>query len=644
MAEIGMMSLIIAMGFSWLLFFIPAFGLLSKKSAWINSTTYLIYGQVLFITMAYCSLTLCFLNDDFSVRYVVTNSSIYLPWFYKLCAVWGGHEGSMLLWVTILSWWTLAVAHFSQKLNQEIRTRVLAVLGLLSIGFIVFLLIASNPFLRQFASLNTPGQDLNPLLQDIGFLLHPPVLYIGYVGFAVAFAFAIAVLWTGSIENQWMQWIKPWITAAWCALTLGITLGSWWAYRELGWGGFWFWDPVENAAFMPWLIGTALIHALVASQKQQQFIIWTLLLAILAFCLSLIGTFLVRSGVITSVHAFAVDPLRGLYILGLLVIIIGGSLLVFTLKANKLINITLEQAKYSVHWLSKINVLVLNTIFLTVIMLTILLGTIYPMLIDGLGFGKLSVGAPYFNTMFNLLMLPILIIMGFGIHMSWTGTLFKQLLHDLGGYFVFSIIFPAIILMMCCNYINLLTWLWLVAATWIILSTIKLIAQRYRKINIWAMSIAHIGVALIIIGISVSNGYGVQKDVKLAPNQHEHLLDYVIKFISTTTIQGPNYHGIRAHFIVHTGDKQRHIYPEKRIYNTSQTAMTEAAIDVNPFRDLYIALGEPLGSDSWSVRIYFKPLVRFIWGGGLLILIGGLISLFNKYNPVTQGNLQCNGR
>ncbi len=642
-AEIGTFSLILALLFALMLVVIPTLGLWLNKPAWQASSRVYVCGQFAFVALAYLCLTRCFLQDDFTVTYVLTNSSISLPWFYKLCAVWGGHEGSMLLWVAILSLWMLAVNFLSRELADAIRVRVLIVLGALSIGFILFLLMTSNPFTRQFQVLNSQGRDLNPLLQDPGFLFHPPMLYMGYVGFSVAFAFAIAALWLGRVESSWAKWTRPWTLAAWCCLTAGITLGSWWAYRELGWGGWWFWDPVENASFMPWLVGTALLHSLAVSEQRQQFTAWTLLLAITAFSLSLVGTFLVRSGVLTSVHAFAVDPQRGLYILLFLLVVIGGSLFLFAIRAH-----TLKRSD-NPSPVSRESALLLNNLFLTVAMLTVLMGTVYPLLIDGLGLGKLSVGAPYFNAVFIPLMIPLLLAMGLGIHLNWQRDNLKKTITKLRWPILLSVSLPLLILLVLTEQLNGSVLLGLMLAFWILLSTFKAIFMRIKERGIrginqafLGMVVAHCGVAATVIGMAVSSGYGIQDDVKMAPGNSAMLAGYQIKFIEESALVGPNYSGSRAHFQINQQGSKVDIYPEKRVYNVGKMAMTDSAIDVTPFRDIYIALGEPIGDDAWGVRLYYKPFVRWIWGGGFLILAGGLFALANpRYYLRKQKQASC---
>jgi cytochrome c-type biogenesis protein CcmF len=630
-AEWGVFSLILALFYSILSVAIPSIGLLTHDTRLQQTIGFYLKGQYISIILAYACLTLSFLQDDFSVSYVLMNSSKVLPWFYKLCAVWGGHEGSMLLWVAVLGTWTIAVYKFSLPLEEAFRIRVLIVLSALKGGFLLFLLTTSNPFARQFSVLNSLGRDLNPLLQDPGFLFHPPMLYMGYVGFSVAFAFAIAALWMGKVEPTWAKWTRPWSLAAWCCLTLGITLGSWWAYRELGWGGWWFWDPVENASFMPWLTGTAFIHSLAVNEKRHQLNAWTLLLALTTFSLSLIGTFLVRSGVLVSVHAFAVDPARGVFILLFLMVVIGGSLLLFALRANQLV--TLKRLTL----VSRESVLLLNNVFLLVAMLTVLLGTVYPLLIDSLGLGKLSVGAPYFNTVFVPLMIPLLALMGFGTHMRWQKDHTKRVAKHLMNTMMMSIIVLFLVLVFLKKPFNLSVLLGLLLAFWIILSTLKMGIERKKQRGIRSfgqaylgMLLAHIGVAITVIGIAVSSGFGVQRDVKMTLGEYVVLAGYRIQFVSESSLTGPNYHGTKACFKVGMGQNAHVIFPEKRLYDIGKMAMTDSAIDVNLFRDLYIALGEPIGKDSWSVRLYYKPCVRWIWGGGLLLVLGGVLALTDR--------------
>lgn len=631
-AELGVYALIWALVFAVLLVVVPLVGIWKKNNVWMNSALYYVLGQFVCIALAYGCLSICFLSDDFTVLYVVANSSMSLPWIYKLCAVWGGHEGSMLLWVLILAAWTTAVAIASPHLDASIRVRVLVILGALTVGFLLFILMTSNPFLRQFDGVQTQGRDLNPLLQDIGFLFHPPMLYMGYVGFAVAFAFAVAVLWLGRLEAGWAKSLRPWTLAAWCCLTLGVTLGSWWAYRELGWGGWWFWDPVENASFMPWLVGTALIHALIVVEKRNLFVAWTLLLAIAGFSLSLVGTFLVRSGVLTSVHAFAVDPLRGMYILLFLGVVIGGSLLLFAWRAQKVSQTPLP------HLVSRESGMLLNNIFLVVMMLTVLLGTVYPLVIDGLGLGKLSVGAPYFNIMFTLLNIPFLILMAIGLHVHWQRDSWAQIMSKLKWVLGLGIICPLLGLLVLQQPLYPMTCLGLILSAWVLFSTLERVRQRLLRLKtgkgitgaFLAVVIAHLGLAITALGIILSNSYGVEEDVKMIPGEQIVFAGHPIQFLRETAITGPNYHGTRSAFLVKHRHRQRVIYPEKRIYDVGKMPMTESAIDVTAFRDIYIAMGEPLDEHAWSIRLYYKPFVRWIWFGGVMMFLGGCFGLSDK--------------
>lgn len=629
-AELGFMTLCWALICAGLLVAVPWVGLHRDVPSVYKAVNHYVRLQCFCVALAYACLTVCFLRDDFSVTYVLTNSSLSLPWFYKLCAVWGGHEGSMLLWVLVLNGWMLVLSFMSQTLEDIFRTRVFIVLGLLNVGFLLFLLIASNPFARQFQILDSPGRDLNPLLQDPGFLFHPPMLYMGYVGFSVAFAFAIAALWSKRVETTWARWARPWTLAAWCCLTIGITLGSWWAYRELGWGGWWFWDPVENASFMPWLVGTALIHALMVSEKRQQFVAWTVLLSIGAFSLSLIGTFLVRSGVLTSVHAFAVDPLRGLAILIFLLIVIGGALILFACRAQGLTQVQQPDL------VSRESALLLNSVLLAVAMLSVLLGTIYPLLIDGLGLGKLSVGAPYFNTVFTALMLPLFVIMGLGVQLRWQHDSLRQWMRRSGWIVPVCLLLPTLSYLL--GPMHGMVYLGLVAASWIFISTILALWLRVRHHGMvgglsqayLGMVLAHLGVGVTVLGITISSGFGIQEDVKWSLGETIQFAHKPLTFVRETALKGPNYHGSQVQIDVLTGNRHKSIFPEKRVYDVTHMPMTDAAIDVTPWRDIYVALGEPIGDTAWSVRLYYKPLVRWIWGGGFLMLLGGALAMTDR--------------
>lgn len=579
------------------------------------------------IVLAFLFLSICFLINDFSVLYVLRNSSTLLPWYYQFCAVWGGHEGSVLLWVTLLSVWTFALSFQCRRMDEAFSQKLIVVLQIVLLGLLSFILLTSNPFQLQFMDLDTQGKDLNPLLQDPGFLLHPPLLYVGYVGFAVPFAFAMAALWTGHFEKQYMQYLKPWVFLAWSCLTLGICLGSWWAYRELGWGGFWFWDPVENASFMPWLIGTALLHALIVSEKQETFVAWTILLAVTAFALSLIGTFLVRSGVLTSVHAFAVDPQRGLFILLFLVVMMSWAFGLYIVKAHHLF------VNKPMYWFSRESGILMNNILLFIMMLVVLLGTLYPLIIDGLGLGKLSVGAPYFNTVMVPMLAIFLMFMGLAIHLRWKKDEPKALIKKISIPLLASFFAAALILGIQKNPWDIKVFLILSLAFWVILSLIHSLYHRYqlqnglpKQFNYWAMWIAHMGFAFTVIGIVISTGYGMEKDLKMAPQEEVNIAGHQVRFIQEKQIQGANYHGSVVQFKI---DQSAYAYPEKRIYNIGQMVMTDASVDATLWRDIYLALGEPINQQAWAVRVYYKPMIRWIWLGGLMMALGGFIALYS---------------
>lgn len=609
------------------------FVLKGRQGLWIDDKAVgqLLYLQAALVWFAMACLVYCFLSDDFSVLYVLNNSSKALPWFYKACASFGGHEGSILLWVVILEAWMLAVWCCGRTVENDFLHRVIAILSLLALGFLLFIVFTSNPFLRDFAGLGSTGRDLNPLLQDPGFLFHPPTLYIGYVGLSVAFAFAVVSLWLGRVEANWTQWTRPWTLLSWAFLTLGITAGSWWAYRELGWGGWWFWDPVENASFMPWLTATALIHSLMVSERRGQFLAWTILLAITAFSLSLIGTFLVRSGVLTSVHAFAVDPLRGTYILGFLGVVIGGALSLYAYRASLFV----KNTGYALF--SKESALLLNNVFLMVAMLTVLLGTLYPLMIDALGLGKLSVGAPYFNAVFKALMLPFFAIMSIGIFLPWhtsNARIFRQKLCVLLAIMALAYLLIRV-------FASSLIWgavLGLGLGLSLIVSVLVFAWQHYQKhrrlaLVWWGMMLAHVGAGLSLIGICLSSYYGTAMDLRIRSGQTEYIGQYALRLVKERRIKGPNYEAIQAVFALRDHRSVRLIYPEKRWYQASAMPMTDSAIDVRLSRDLYLALGDKLDKQSWSVRVYIKPFIRFIWLGGLCIFLGALLS-FMQFIPL----------
>jgi cytochrome c-type biogenesis protein CcmF len=642
MAELGHFALILALCLAFGQALIPLAGTLANKPLWIATARPLSCGQFVFVAVSFACLVTVFLQDDFSVAYVANNSNSLLPSYYKVSAVWGAHEGSLLLWALILAGWTFAVALFSGALPEDMVARVLSVMGMIAVGFYLFMLLTSNPFERLLPFPPMDGKDLNPLLQDVGLIIHPPMLYMGYVGFSVAFAFAVAALLAGRMDSAWARWTRPWTNAAWSFLTLGIFLGSWWAYYELGWGGWWFWDPVENASLMPWLAGTALIHSLAVSEKRGLFRSWTLLLAILAFSLSLLGTFLVRSGVLTSVHAFATDPTRGVFILAFLGVVIGGSLLLFALRSSSL------GATASFSWLSREAGLLLNNVLLVVILAMILLGTLYPLVADVLGWGKISVGPPYFNFFFVPLGLLLVLAMGVGSSLQWKRQTSGSLQRLLKAPVLLSPVLAVLWLLLAGWHLKVASLLGLVAALWLILFTLqdiwkksdhsrgRRIGLRRLKPSYWGMVIAHLGIAVLAIGITLTSNYSDQRDVRLVAGERIEVAGYGFLFKGIEEVRGPNYIAQRGRFDVFTikesvgGTPFADLKPEKRRYLATGNVMTEADIDGSLFRDLYVALGEPLGEGAWSVRVYVKPFVRWIWLGAFMIALGGVIAVFDK--------------
>jgi cytochrome c-type biogenesis protein CcmF len=596
-------------------------------------------GQAMFVTLAFGCLVYSFVTNDFSVVNVASNSNSQLPLHYRIAASWGSHEGSLLLWVLMLAWWTFAVTVFSRRLPSDMMARVLGVQGVISIGFLLFMLLTSNPFDRLLPAADD-GRDLNPLLQDPGMVFHPPMLYMGYVGFSVAFSFAIAALLGGKLDAAWARWSRPWTTLAWCFLTCGIALGSWWAYYELGWGGWWFWDPVENASFMPWLVGTALIHSLAVTEKRGSFRSWTVLLAICAFSLSLLGTFLVRSGVLTSVHAFATDPKRGVFILAFLVFVIGASLALFAWRAPK---VGLGGRFDTV---SRESFLLLNNLLLAVAAGSVLLGTLYPLFLDALSLPKASVGPPYFNLVFGVVMAPLVFLIGIGPLARWKKAELPDLAMRLKWAFVVALTTALIVPVLAGHWTPLVS-LGLFLAFWIVASAAVGIKERARHLrgglmqrlraqgrSYWGMQLAHLGVAVFIVGVTVVNGFQVERDVRMEIGDLVQVGRYSFRFDGTQRINGPNYIAARGTVeVTRNGSKVTTMHPEKRIYTVQKTPMTEAAIDTGVLGDLYVSLGEPVGIDelgAWSVRIYSKPLVTWIWGGCVLMALGGAIALSDR--------------
>jgi cytochrome c-type biogenesis protein CcmF len=636
--EVGQFALILALLLALTQATLPLIGAARGNRSWIAVAVPAGQAQFIFVAIAFCCLGYSFITNDFSVLNVATNSNSQLPLHYRLAATWGSHEGSLLLWTLMLGLWTVAVSLFSRHLPDDMLARVLAVMGVISVGFLLFMLLTSNPFARLIPAA-PDGRDLNPLLQDPAMVAHPPMLYMGYVGFSVAFAFAISALISGRLDATWARWSRPWTTVAWMFLTVGIALGSWWAYYELGWGGWWFWDPVENASFMPWLVGTALIHSLAVTEKRGGFKSWTVLLAIAAFSLSLLGTFLVRSGVLTSVHAFATDPKRGIFILAFLSFVIGGSLLLYAWRAK---NVGLG-GKFDV--VSRESLLLSNNVLLTVAAGSVLLGTLYPLIIDALGMGKLSVGPPYFNSVFVPLMVPAMFLMGIGPIARWKKASLPELAIRLRWAFLASVV-TALILPFVLGQWKPLVSLGLMLALWIVITSCLNIWQRvkttsgqlsvFQKLatqsrSYYGMHLAHIGVAVFIVGVTLVTGYQSEQDVRMDVGDTVNAGSYTFRFNGITNVNGPNYRAARAEIEVSkNGNVVNKMYPEKRSYIATQNVMTETAIDSGLFRDLYISLGEPVSGGAWSVRVYFKPFVDWIWGGALLMAMGGGLALSDR--------------
>lgn len=642
--EIGHFSLILALIVALTLGTLPIIGAARGNLVWMGLARPLARTQFLLIGFAFLCLAYAFATMDYSVMYVAANSNSKLPIQFRIAAVWGGHEGSLLLWALILSVWTVAVSLFSKHLPDDMRARILGVMGLISVGFLLFMLMVSNPFERLIpAALD--GRDLNPLLQDPGMIFHPPMLYMGYVGFSVAFAFAIAALLGGQLDAAWARWSRPWTTLAWVFLTTGIMAGSNWAYYELGWGGWWFWDAVENASFMPWLVGTALIHSLAVTEKRGSFKAWTVLLAICAFSLSLLGTFLVRSGVLTSVHAFATDPRRGVFILAFLVIAIGGSLALFAWRAPTVG----RGGKFSV--VSRESFLLANNVLLAVAAISVLLGTLYPLFLDALNYGKISVGPPYFDAVFAPLMTPALFLMGIGPIASWKNASLPALAMRLRWAFGVSIA-TAIILPILLGNLTPMIGLGLFLAFWIIATTVNMVYQRLRGYEQplfarvkaiprawWGMVIAHLGIAIFTLGVTIVKGYESEIAVRMLPGDVAHLAGYDFTFVGVDEIQGPNYTASRGQVQVSKNGVERTVLAsEKRLYTVTNMPMTEAGISPAIIHDLYASLGEPLSDGAWSIRIYHKPMVEWIWFGCLMMAFGGLLALSDKRYRMKKRN------
>lgn len=632
--EIGHFSLILALFIAVALGVLSVIGGQQGRGDWMALARPGAQALWLLTALSFGCLTYAFFTNDFSVAYVAQHSNSKLPGLYRIAGVWGGHEGSLLLWLMMLSSWMLAVSIFSRQLPDAMVSRVLGILGLVAAGFLLFMLMTSNPFLR-LTEIPLDGRDLNPLLQDPGLVFHPPMLYMGYVGFAVPFAFSIAALLNGRLDAAWARWSRPWATAAWIFLTLGIALGSWWAYYELGWGGWWFWDPVENASFLPWLVGTALIHSLAVTEKRGLFRNWTIVLAITAFSLSLLGTFLVRSGVLTSVHAFATDPRRGVFILLFLSVVVGGSLTLFAMRASKV------RSGGAFALVSREAFLLVNNVLLATAAASVLLGTLYPLIVDALNLGKLSVGPPYFNTVFAPIMVPVLVCMVIGSYTRWKSDSMAELAKKLRPVAILSV------LLGCTAPLLAGTWSALVAlgltlVFWILLASMVQIYRQLKDtvnwkstpLSFWGMHVAHIGVAVCVVGITMVKGYETEKDVRMAIGDTVSVGGYTFRLTGIRAEPGPNYNADVGNVeLIRDGRVLRTLHPEKRTYFSSTMPMTEAAIDTSLTRDVYVSLGERLEggtNTAWAMRVYHKPFITWIWGGCLLMALGGAMAALDR--------------
>ena len=625
--ELGHFALVLALCVAIVQGVLPLVGAQTGRREWIVLARPAAQASFLLLLFSFCTLGWSFYVNDFSVAYVAEHSNSHLPTIYRLAAVWGGHEGSLLLWIFFLSLWTVAVAQLSRSLDESMVARVIAVLGLVAVGLMAFVLLTSNPFGRMFPPA-PEGRSLNPLLQDPGLVFHPPMLYMGYVGFSVAYAFAISSLISGQLDAAWARWSRPWTTVAWVFLTLGIALGSWWAYYELGWGGWWFWDPVENASFMPWLIGTALLHSLAVTEKRGAFKNWTVLLAIIAFSLSLLGTFLVRSGVLTSVHAFASDPRRGIFILILLAIVVGVSFFLYAWRAPQ------STPGGSFNVVSRESLILVGNVFLVVACASVLLGTIYPLILDSLNAGKISVGPPYFNSVFVPIMIPVVFLMGLTPWTNWKNADPVQLARRVWGIAAVAVGFAIVVPLL----LGELTWLiaigiWL--AFWVFGSGLVQIVRRLKSgmppRSFWGMQLGHFGIGVFIVGVTMVGGYQEEKDVRMERGDVVTVGGYQFKLEGVARVEGPNYEAIRGTVVVSKGGVVKTtLYPEKRNYGEGSMPMTEAAIDSGVTRDVYVSLGEQLEGNAWAVRAYYKPYVDWIWIGCLFMALGGLVAMSDK--------------
>jgi len=636
-AELGNYALALSLAIAILLAIFPLWGAEKGSVQLMSLARPMTYGLFVVLTFSFGALFYLFAVNDFSVQYVVNNSNTTLPIYYRLSAVWGSHEGSLLLWIWLLSLWSAAVALFSKHLPQEATARVLGIMGIISIGFLLFVLFTSNPFNRTFPEFPVDGKELNPLLQDVGLIFHPPLLYMGYVGFSVAFAFSIASLMTGKLDTAWARWSRPWTMAAWVFLTLGIVLGSWWAYYELGWGGWWFWDPVENASFMPWLAGTALLHSLAVTEKRGSFKAWTVLLAISAFSLCLLGTFLVRSGILVSVHAFASDPTRGLYVLAYLIVVIGGSLTLYAYKGSQI------RSRDNAERYSRESLLLLNNILLMTALCVVLLGTLLPLVHKQLGLGSISIGAPFFDQMFLIIMTPFALLLGIGPLVKWRRDQFSAIRTPVIVSLIIMLIAGFALPYLLQDKLTVSAVLGTMMAVIIVLLSLYEMHQRatHRESFLkgvtklsrshWGMVLAHLGVAMTVWGIAFSQNYSVERDVRMSVGDTVQIADYDFTFKGISDANGPNYIGGKAQIdITYHGKTEATLFAEKRLYTVSKMPMTEAAIDWGFTRDLYVALGEKLENNAWALRLYYKPFIRWIWLGGLFMALGGLLCMFDR--------------
>jgi len=634
--ELGQFAIILALLLAILLSVVPLVGSVTGRDSLQAFARPLTAGMFVFVAVAFGILTYAFMVDDFSVAYVANNSNSLLPWYYKFSAVWGGHEGSLLLWILMLAGWTLAVAVFSQRLPTVMVSQVLSVLGMVCVGFLLFIVMTSNPFERILPNIPADGADLNPLLQDFGLIVHPPMLYMGYVGFSVAFAFAIAALINGRLDAAWARWSRPWTTVAWAFLTIGIALGSWWAYYELGWGGWWFWDPVENASLLPWLSGTALIHSLAVTEKRGVFKSWTVLLAIVTFALSLLGTFLVRSGVLTSVHAFASDPERGTFLLALLAITVIGSLILYAFRAPTVH----VRARYGS--MSREIFLLLNNVMLVSATLLVAVGTLYPLVLDSLDMGKLSIGEPFFNLTFTPLAIAAGLLMGVGVFSRWKKTDAGWLARKLLWPLALSILISAAAIVGYGEF-KIMAFLGIFTAVWVSVATCwdvwdksgsrkgRIHGLKRQSRSYYGMVLGHLGLAMTIAGATVVSNYGIERDVRMEVGDVATVGDYQFVFTDIGQRQGANFTAQYGGFdVLLDGRKVAELHPEKRQYSVGMSVMTEADIDAGFTRDIFVAIGERISDNAWAIRLQYKPLIRWLWLGALIMALGGFLAVSDK--------------